>query len=579
MEGLLKRRLAAILAADVADYSALSQRDELGTIRTVRGHLGAFEPPVALHHGRIVKTMGDGFLAEFSSVVDAVACADILQKVAADRNQTLAPADRAIFRMGIHAGDILEEDGDIFGDGVNIASRLESIAAPGTVTVSSKVHEDVDRRLQLDFTDLGPVQLKNIEKPVHVFQLKVGGGAEPVQPLPDLPEKPSIAVLPMQTMGTELDDEYLADGLAEDLTTVLSGVPWLFVIARNSAFTYKGLTTDTRQIGAELGVRYVVEGSLRRSGNRVRISVQLADTLDGRQIWAERYDSELEDVFELQDRIVAEIARVIAPQIQAIEIQKSARKRPTDLTAYDLYLNALGMLNSARIADAEVLLEKAVEAYPDYASAKAILSWCTTLHVAWQTSEAAESIIEKGIRLCHEAMDSPQCDVETQAYAGYTMAFHSHDIDRGMSLLANAVDACPSFAWAWVSRSYLETFFGDPALGVEYGEVALRLNPRDPLIFRIYLALANAHIALHQHPKALDSADKGLRRNSGIMGLRVLKILALQRMDRLEDAREEASTLLRRHPDFRVSRFISTAGKFSHLSNSSEDLLAVGLPE
>ncbi|MFC3612529.1 adenylate/guanylate cyclase domain-containing protein [Lutimaribacter marinistellae] len=577
LEELLKRRLAAILAADVADFSAMAQRDELGTIRTVRGHLSAFETPVALHHGRIVKTLGDGFLAEFSSVVDAVACADVLQKVASDRNQSLASPDRAVFRMGVHAGDILEDDGDIFGDGVNIASRLESIAAPGTVTISSKVYEDVDRRLQLGFKDLGPVKLKNIEKPVHVFQLSVGDEPEPVQPLPDLPEKPSIAVLPMQTLGSDLEDEYLADGLTEDLTTVLSGVPWLFVIARNSAFTYKGLTADTRRIGAELGVRYVVEGSLRRSGDRVRISVQLVEAQDGHQIWAERYDSVLDDVFELQDRIVGELAKAIAPQIQAVEIQKSTRKRPTDLTAYDLYLNALGLLNSARISDAERFLEKAVEAYPDYASAKAVLSWCSTLKVAWQTSEDEDSIIEKGIALSQEALESPNCDIEAQAYAGYSIAFHSHDVERGMTLLANAVDACPSFAWAWVSRSYLETFFGDPELGVRFGEVALRLNPKDPLIFRIYLALANAHIALGQNSEALDSADRGLRRNSSIMGLRVLKTLALKRMGRLEDARNESSALIARHPEFRIARFLTHAGKFAHLRDSSEDLLTVGL--
>ena len=557
----------------------MAHRDELRTVRTVRGHLSAFEAPVALHQGRIVKTMGDGFLAEFSSVVNAVACADVLQKLASDRNQSLAPDDRAVFRMGVHAGDILEDDGDIFGDGVNIASRLEGIAAPGTVAISSKVHEDVDRRLHLSFNDLGSVKLKNIEKPVHVFQLSVGDETEPFLPLPDLPAKPSIAVLPMQMLGRDLEDEYLADGLAEDLTTALSGVPWLFVIARNSAFTYKGLTADTRRIGTELGVHYIVEGSLRRSGDRVRISVQLVEAQDGHQIWAERYDRVLGDIFELQDQIVGELAKVIAPQIQAVEIQKSMRKRPTDLTAYDLYLNALGLLNSARIVEAEQLLEQAVEAYPDYASAKAVLSWCSTLKVAWQTSEDEDAIIEKGTALGQEALESPNCDVEAQAYAGYTIAFHSHDVERGMSLLADAVEACPSFAWAWVSRSYLETFFGDPKLGVEFGEVALRLNPKDPLIFRIYLALANAHIALGQNSQAIDSADRGLRRNSSIMGLRVLKTLALKRMERMDEAQNEASALIARHPEFRIYRFLSHAGKFSHLRDSFEDLLAVGLPK
>lgn len=491
----------------------------------------------------------------------------------------LAPSDRAVFRMGIHAGDILEEDGDIFGDGVNIASRLEGIAAPGTVAISSKVHEEVDRRLGLEFRELGFKVLKNIEKPIRVYQLEAAETNEPPAPFPGLPEKPSIAILPMLSFGTDRDDEFLADGLTEDLTIVLFGVPWLFVIARNSAFTYKGLSADILRIGAEPGVRYIVEGSLRRSGDRVRISVQLASATDGRQIWADRYESEPEDIFDLQDRIVGEIVQVIAPQIQAVEIQKSTRKRPDDLTSHDVYLNALGALDSARITEAERLLEKAIEVSPDYASAKAVLAWCTTLRVAWQWSEEAEALKEKGVRLCQEAINSPQCDVETQAYAGYTMAFHLHDVDRGTVLLADAVRQCPSFAWPWASRSYIETFFGDPRLGVEFAEKALRLNPRDPLVLRIHLALTNAYYGLREYSNALFWAQKGLRRNSNIVGFQILKVLSLSMLGRAEEARDEASALIGWHPNFRVSRFMFHTGKFAHLTDAADALRASGLPD
>jgi TolB-like protein len=328
----LKRRLAAILAADVVGYSAMVQRDEVGAIQTVKGHLSAFEPHIALHHGRIVKKMGDGFLAEFTSVVEAVACAVELQKTATERNQSLRSADQAVFRIGVHAGDIIEDDNDIFGDGVNIASRLEGIAAPGSIAISAKVFEDVDGRLDLAFKDRGLQTLKNIQRPLKVFEIEIGAAAVPQRPQPDLPDKPSIAILPLQTFSGNVDDEFLADGLTEDLTTALSSVPWLFVIARNSAFTYKGLAMDIRRISQELGVKYIVEGSVQRSGNRIRISAQLADATDGKHIWADRYDGQLEDVFDLQDRIVSEVVRAVAPQIQSAEIQKSARKRPDDRT-------------------------------------------------------------------------------------------------------------------------------------------------------------------------------------------------------------------------------------------------------
>lgn len=574
----MKRRLAAILAADVCAYSALVQRNELKTVQTVRGHISAFEPQISLHHGRVVKTMGDGFLAEFSSVVDAVSCAALLQKIAGERNARVSKADQAIFRMGVHAGDILEEEGDIYGDGVNIASRLEGIASPGSVAISSKVFEDVERRVDLVFEDLGPKMLKNIDKPVRVYQLSAGDEHRPQSQHPDLPEKPSIAVLPLQVFSLGDENEFLADGLTEDLTTVLSGVPWLFVIARNSAFTYKGLSVGIREIGTELGVKYIVQGSLQRSGDLVRVSTQLVDTSDQRQIWAGRYGGEVKDIFDLQDGVVEEIVKAIAPQVHAIEIQRSVRKRPRERSAYDLFLSALGALNKAKVTEAEEALEDAIRTYPDYASAKAVLAWCTTLRVAWQSSKKSDALIEQGVELCRDALDSPQCDIETRAYAGYTMAFHFHDVPRGKSLVAEAVDQCPSFAWAWTSRSMLESFFGDPEQGIEYGETALRLNHLDPLVFRIYLALTNCYTGLKDSENALVCAEKGLLRNPNVVGLQALKIIALSRLGRLAEAKNEATSLMGRHPEFRVSKFMYHTGRFANVSDTGDDLLTSGLP-
>lgn len=573
----MKRRLAAILVADVVGYCTMVQRDEVRALRTVKGHISAFEPHLALHHGRIVKKRGDGFLAEFASVVEAVACAVELQTTATERNRCLGSGDQAVFRIGIHTGDIIEDDDDIFGDGVNIATRLEGIAAPGTIAISGKVFEEVDGRLDLAFKDRGLKTLKNIQRPVKVFEIGIAAVSQ--RPQPDLPDKPSIAILPLQTFSGNIDDELLADGLTEDLTTALSSIPWLFVIARNSAFTYKGLAMDIRRISQELGVRYIVEGSVQRSGNRIRISAQLADAADGKHIWANRHDGQLEDVFDLQDRIVSEAVSAIAPQIRFTEIQKSARKRPDDRTSYDLYLNALNHLNCARICEAEDLLRRAIEAYPDYASAKAILAWCTTLRFAWQSSSEYETLREKGARLCNEALESTQRDIETEAYAGYTLAFHMHDIQRGMDLVANAVEHCPNFAWAWTSRSFLESFFGDPHRGLEFGKTALRLNPRDPLVFRTFHAVTTAYIGIGDYQKALDTAREGLKYNSNIFALRIQKVSALVRMNCIEEARVEAKNLLTSWPEFRVSRFLCYRGKFKGSDALTDDLLASGLPE
>lgn len=575
----MKRRLAAILFADVVGYCAMVQRDEVGAVKTVKGHISAFEPHLALHHGRFVERRGDGLLAEFASVVEAVACAVELQKTAMERNQSLGSGDQAVFRMGIHAGDIIEDDNEIFGDIVNIASRLEGIAAPGSIAISGKVFEDVEGRLDLAFKDLGLKMLKNIRRPMKVFEVEIGTVGVPQRSQPDLPDKPSIAILPLQTFSGNIDDEFFADGLTEDLTTALSSVPWLFVIARNSAFTYKGLAMDIRRISQELGVRYIVEGSVRCSGNRIRISAQLADAADGKHIWADRYDGQREDVFDLQDRIVSEIVRAVAPQIQFTEIQKSARKRPDDRTSYDLYLNALNHLHCARIGEAENLLRKAIEVYPDYASAKAILAWCTTLRIAWQSSSEQEALREKGARLCNEALESAQRDIETEAYAGYSLAFHMRDIQRGMELVANAVEHCPSFAWAWTSRSFLESFFGDPHRGLEFGEGALRLNPRDPLIFRTFHAVTTAYIGIGDYQRALDTAREGLRYNSNIFALQLQKISALARMQCIEEARAEADNLLHRYPEFRISHFLFYRGKFQSSNGMADDLRASGFPE
>ena len=358
----VQRKLAAILAADIAGYSRLMGADEEGTLarlKALRAEL--IDPAIAGHNGRIVKTTGDGLLVEFASVVDAMRCATQWQAAMAERTQ---PAETRIeWRIGVNLGDVIIDGDDIFGDGVNIAARLEAMAEPGGICISRTVLTQTRGKLDFPVEDLGDQALKNIAQPVHVFRVL----AEP-KPMPEpaalpLPDKPSIAVLPFQNMRGDPEQEYFADGMVEEIITALSRIRWLFVIARNSSFSYKGQSPDVKQVGRELGVRYVLEGSVRKGGNRVRITAQLIDAETGTHLWADRFDGLIEDVFELQDKIALSVAGVIEPALQAAEMRRSAARPTTDLTAYDLYLRALAAFffnNKERTAEAVGLLDQAI---------------------------------------------------------------------------------------------------------------------------------------------------------------------------------------------------------------------------
>jgi adenylate cyclase len=345
------RRLAAILAAYVAGYSRLMGADEEGTHERLKAlHRELLDPKIAAHHGRIVKTTGDGMLAEFASVVDAVRCAVEVQQAMPERNTSVGAESCIELRIGINLGDVIVEPDDLYGDGVNIAARIEALADAGGVFVSHTVHDHVRDRLPFVFEDLGEHQVKNIARPVRVYRVRDAGAARsssaPMQPALPLPDKPSIAVLPFQNMSGDPEQEYFADGMVEEIITALSRITWLFVIARNSSFAYKGKSPDLRQVGRELGVRYVLEGSVRKAGQRVRITGQLIDAVTGAHLWADRYDGALPDVFELQDTVAVSVAGVIEPTLQTAEMRRSSDRPTNDLTAYDLYLRALAPIRS-----------------------------------------------------------------------------------------------------------------------------------------------------------------------------------------------------------------------------------------
>jgi adenylate cyclase len=330
----LERRLTAILAADVAGYSRLTGWDEEGTHIQLREHLSSLvNPKIAEHRGRVVKNTGDGLLAEFNSAVDAVRCAVDIQRRMAARNAESANDARIEFRMGVNVGDIIIDGGDIFGDGVNVAARLEGLAEPGGICVSARVQEDVRGRFDITFADMGEQHLKNIAWPVRVYQVQLSAVTTTKRRALTLPDKPSIAVLPFNNMSGERDQEYLADGIVEAITAALSSIRSFFVIARNSAFTYKGRAANVRDIGRELGVAYVLEGSVQKTGNRIRITVQLIETEGGTHVWNGRHDGVIDDIFDLQDCITEQVAGALQPSIRIAEIERSRRKRPQDLGA------------------------------------------------------------------------------------------------------------------------------------------------------------------------------------------------------------------------------------------------------
>jgi adenylate cyclase len=383
----VERRLAAILCADVVGYSRLMGVDEEGTLAVLKGHRRELiDPLIDQHRGRIFKTTGDGMLIEFASVVDAVRCAVVMQQGMEDRSANLPESERIRFRIGINLGDIMVDEGDMFGDGVNVAARIEALAAPGEICVSASVREQIGEKLPIGFADLGEHGVKNIARPVRVYRVEKGiealTGASDDRtraPLALLEDRPSVAVLPFTNMSGDPEQEYFVDGIVEDIITGLSRIRWLHVIARNSTFTYKGRAVDVKQVGRELGVRYVLEGSLRKAGSRVRITAQLIEAGSGTHVWAERYDRALDDIFEVQDEITLSLVGAIEPSLRQAEIERAKRKRPENLDAYDLYLRALQHAYVPMPGEADkalVLLDQAPAVQPDYPAAQAAEAWC-----------------------------------------------------------------------------------------------------------------------------------------------------------------------------------------------------------
>jgi TolB-like protein/class 3 adenylate cyclase/tetratricopeptide (TPR) repeat protein len=515
------RRLAAIVAADVAGYSRLMGLDEVGTARTLREHRKVTDALVAKHGGRLVKTTGDGVLLEFPSVVDAVECAVAVQAVMAERNEGVPQGRRMLFRIGINLGDILIDGDDILGDGVNVAARLEGIAEPGGICISSSAYDQVHGKVGAEFADLGEQRLKNIERPVRIYTAKQKNhlGLDTPNVLPShlaakllpLPDKPSIAVLPFQNISGDPEQEYFADGIVEDIITALSRFKLLFVIARNSSFTYKGKPVDIKQVGRELGVRYVLEGSVRKSAGRVRITGQLIDSATGAHIWADRFDGELEDVFELQDQITTSVVSQLITHVQIAEIERANRKQTANLDAYECYWRGLAQHLKFTKSNSDAALayfHKAIELDQTFALAYSYAggAYAVRRQNLWMADVAQESA--EAIRFTRYAIELDETNEAVLCRGGFVLAFFAGELDLGAECVRRGLAINPNYASGWLYSAWVQIYLGNHQTALEHIRQFQRLSPLDPNLIHSKLQAAYIHVFLGHYDEAAHLAEQ-----------------------------------------------------------------------
>jgi TolB-like protein len=584
-EERVQRRLAAILAADVVGYSRLMEQDEAGTLAVLKARRkNILEPVVTRHRGRIFKVAGDGALVEFGSAVDAVECAVELQHGMADANAGLPDGRRIVVRIGVNLGDVMVEGSDLYGDAVNISARLEGIAEPGGVLISGTAFEYVRNKVNAAFEDLGTQTLKNIAWPVRVYRVRLGGEAAMAPPALALPDRPSIAVLPFENMSGDPEQEYFADGMVEEIITALSRMHWLFVIARNSSFAYKGRTVDVKQVGRELGVRYVLEGSVRRAGNRVRITGQLIDTSTGAHLWADRFDGGLDDIFDLQDRVTASVVGAIGPKLEEAEIARAQRKPTENLDAYDYFMRGMaGVYQWTREATTAALSDfgRAIELDPNFASAYGLAAYCYTQRKigGWFTDREKE--VGETARLARKAVLLGRDDALALCTAGVALAYTVGDIDDGAAFIDRALVLNPNLAWAWLYGGWAKIYLGEPEAAIERGARAMRLSPRDPQLFMMHTVTAAAHYFAGRYPEAASWAEEALRENPDNLGALRYLAASCAMIGRQEQAQKAMARLRELDPMVRLSNLknLITFRRREDFAKWSEGLRKAGLPE
>lgn len=572
-----ERRLTAILCADVVGYTRMMAADESATLdafRALRAELT--DPQIADHGGRIVKLMGDGMLVEFPSAVEAVRCGLAIQSGMAARGGAMR------FRIGVNVGDVILQDGDIFGDGVNLAARLESAAEPGGLAVSDAAYEHVRGRVAATFRDDGLHELKNIGRPIRIWRwLPDGAAPAPVARARPLPDKPSIVVLPFDNMSRDPDQEHFADGVVEAITAELSRVRSFFVIARNSAFTYKGRARNVREIGRELGVAYVLEGSVQRAGGRVRITVQLIETEGGAHVWADKYDGSLDDIFDLQDRITERIAGALQPSIRLAEVERARRKRPQDLGAYDYAMRAIRhvwTLDKDDAARALELLERALAIDPDYPLALALAAWCWAQRSVYNWVEDIDDAMAHAAAHAEKAANLSADDPLVLTVLGAVHTF-ARNYGAARVMLERAVTLDPNAAWAWSRLGWVDAYTDRPDTAREHFEKALRLSPLDPMNFNNYVGLAAAHQVAGDDAAAADCFARALQERPSALWIHRSMAPSLLAAGREGEARASFAVLMAAYPNLTVRKF-KEAMVFSPrvLDRVGELLAALGMP-
>jgi len=580
-EQRVERRLSAILAGDVAGYSRLMGADEEGTLARMNTHRREFlEPTIAGHRGRIVKRTGDGVLVEFGSAVDAVRCAVDMQRGMVERNGATPSDQRIELRIGVHVGDIIIEEGDIFGDGVNIAARLEGEAQPGGICISDDTYRQVRGKLDANFVDAGERALKNIAQKVRVYQLAPAGAASEAA-APALPDKPSIAVLPFQNMSGDPEQDYFADGMVEDIITGLARIKWLFVIARNSTFAYKGRTLNIKEVGRELGVRYVLEGSVRKAAGRVRITTQLIDAETGAHVWAERYDRAMDDIFALQDDITLSTVAAIEPSLRQAEIERAKRKRPDNLDAYDLVLRATpvadtGMPDGA--LHALTFLDRALAIDPQYALAHGQAAFCH--EILFIRAGRREENRTAAIRHAHTAIGLGRDDAPALVYGGIAIGLVEHDRALAQEVFESALAVSPSEAWAYLWGALILGWGGEAERAIEWGERGIRLSPFDPWITAGLHGIYMGHYLRGRYEEAAVAVRRAIRSKPGFSISHMFLAAALAKLGRTEEAKAAAARVLELQPNFSSGAQCEAIGCAPVLAAPLiEGMRAAGLPE
>jgi len=590
----IERRLAAVLAADVAGYSRLMGRDEERTLTDLKAlRKTLVDPQIASHRGRIVKTTGDGMLVEYSSAVDAVRSAVEIQRRMAEQNAAV-PQDQSIeFRIGIHVGDIIFDENDIFGDGVNIAARLEGIAEPGGVCMSDDTYRQIRGKVEIACDDLGPQTLKNIAEPMRAWRVQLGGQnaakEQPVWPAgqaPALPDKPSIAVLPFQNLSGDPEQEFFADGMVEDIITGLSRFKSLFVIARNSSFTYKGKAVDIKQVGRELGVRYVLEGSVRKAGNRMRITGQLIDAATGAHLWADRFDGALEDVFDLQDKVTQQVVGAIEPELDRAEIVRASRKPIGNMDAITEFYRGLPHIqwptspenNDAALQHFRNAIALDPTFPPVYGSAAACLMWRRANR--WPADFASDDA--ELLRLADRVKELGTDDAPTLSGIGFALFHNRVNFEAGIEMVDRAIRSNPNFAQAYNARGWLRVWDGGSDAAIADFEQAMRFSPRDPFSFTLMIGIAFGHFNACRYAEAAIWADRSIRSFPYFIAGLITAAACYVEAGRLEDAQKAKADILRLSPEWRLPPLGSGSGPIRSLEVNKkfrEALLKAGLPE